>query len=76
MYNQTTSQLTQKEKLYFEDELHQEKVCLSKCQQFLNQVQNPQVQSCLQDIKNSCEQKVNFINERLNQAGFPQNQQY
>lgn len=71
-----TSQLTQKEKLFLEDQLSQERVCLSKCQQYLNQVQNPQVQNTLEDIRNRCEQKVNFINERLSQAGFPQNQYY
>lgn len=71
-----TSQLTQKEKLFLQDQLSQEKVCLTKCQQYLNQVQNPHVQNTLDDIRSRCEQKVNFINERLNQAGFPQRQNY
>ena len=74
MYNQSISQITQKEKLYLEDQLSQEQVCLSKCNQYLNQVQNPQVRNCIEDIRSSCEQKVNFISERLGQAGFPQNQ--
>ena len=71
-----TSQLTQKEKLFLQDQLSQERVCLNKCQQYLNQVQNPHVQSSIEDIRNRCEQKVNFINEKLNQAGFPQRQHY
>ncbi|OWZ83754.1 hypothetical protein [Natranaerobius trueperi] len=73
MYQTQQQQLTQKEKLYFQDQLHHEQVCLNKCNTYLNQVQDPQAKNSIQQVQRDCEEKVNFLQNFLQQAGFPQN---
>ena len=73
MYQSQHPQLTQKEKLYLQDQLNQEQVCLRKCNSYMNQIQDPQVKNTVQKVQKDCEEKVNFLNTYLQQAGFPQN---
>ncbi|ACB85533.1 hypothetical protein [Natranaerobius thermophilus] len=65
-------QLTQKEKLYLQDQLSQEQVCLSKCNNYISQVQDPQVKNTIQQIKRDCEEKVNFLQSYLQRSGISQ----
>jgi len=73
MYHTQQRQITQKEKLYLQDQLHHEQVCLSKCNNYVNQVQDPQVRNTIQQVKQDCEEKVNFLQSFLQQSGFSQN---
>ena len=73
MYQMQQRQITQKEKLYLQDQLHHEQVCLSKCDIYLNQVHDPQVRNTVDQIKKDCQEKVDFIQNFLQQSGFSQN---
>ncbi|MCG0276343.1 MAG: ferritin-like domain-containing protein [Thermosediminibacteraceae bacterium] len=63
-------QLTQKEKLYLEDTLSHEKVCVTKCNFYAEQVQDPQIANMLRNLATRGQQHIDTITNLLQQAGI------
>ncbi|KYO69179.1 ferritin-like domain-containing protein [Thermovenabulum gondwanense] len=68
-------QFTQKEKMYLQDALGQERLCVTKYTNFANQVRDPEVSTLLRNIANREQQHVDTIVNLFQQAGLQVPQQ-
>ena len=62
-------QLTQKEKLQLQDALSHEKICVTKYNNYANQVQDQALKSLFQDLARREQQHVDTLTQLLQQGG-------
>ena len=62
-------QLTQKEILQLQDALSHEKICVTKYNNYANQVQDQALKTMFQDLANREQQHVDTITQLLQQGG-------
>lgn len=62
-------QLTQKEKMLLQDALSHEKICVTKYNNYANQVQDTELATMFRDLANREQQHINTINNLLQQSG-------
>ncbi|NPV52566.1 MAG: hypothetical protein HPY71_03475 [Firmicutes bacterium] len=62
--------LTQLEKHYLKEQLSMEQLCLAKCNNYLNQIQDPALKSVIQQTRDVCQSHVNTLSSTLQQAGY------
>ncbi|MDI7248630.1 MAG: spore coat protein [Bacillota bacterium] len=62
--------LSAMEKHYIEEQLRHERLCLTKCNTFANQLQDPQLRQVVQNLGQQCQQHVQTLSNLLQQSGF------
>jgi spore coat protein CotF len=62
-------QLTQKEKLYLQDALSHEHICVTKYNNYANQVQDTQLADMFRNLATREQQHINTITSLLQQGG-------
>lgn len=58
------------EKYYAEEQLKAERLCLTKCNTYANQLQDVQLRSVIQNLGQQCQQHVQTLTNLLQQSGF------
>ena len=66
-----SGRITEREKLYLTDQLKLEEVCAKKARMFMNQIQDPALQSILQQAGDQSQKHSNVIRGMLQEAGIP-----
>lgn len=64
-------QLTQKEILHLQDALSHEKICVTKYNNYANQVQDQTLANMFRDLANREQQHADTITQLLQQGGAP-----
>ncbi|MEW6243954.1 MAG: DUF3231 family protein [Bacillota bacterium] len=64
------NQLTQKEKLYIQDQIKHESLCMAKCDQYIPQCQDNAVRNVIQQVRDSSKKHVDSLSNLLQEAGF------
>lgn len=62
--------MSEKEKLYLQDQLRAEQLCLKKAQMYLQQTRDSAVQGLLQQCIDKSQRHVNALQGLLQEAGF------
>lgn len=62
--------ISQLEKFYLQEQLNMERICMSKCDVYLNQVQDRELRDVIQSVRDVCKRHVDTLTNKLNSAGF------
>ena len=62
-------QLTQKEKMLLQDAVSHEQICVTKYNNYANQVQDTEISTMFKDLANREQQHINTITSLLQQGG-------
>jgi len=66
-----SGRITEREKLYLTDQLKVEELCGKKVRMYMNQTQDPTLQSVLQQAADQSQKHSNAIKGMLQEAGIP-----
>ncbi len=58
------------EKHYLEEQIKHERLCLTKCNTYANQLQDVQLRSVIQNLGQKCQDHVQTLSNLLQQSGF------
>lgn len=62
--------ISQLEKFYLQEQLNMEKICMSKCDVYLNQVEDHELRGVIQSVRDVCKRHVDTLSNKLSSAGF------
>lgn len=64
--------VSEREKLYLQDQLKAEQLCVTKCNVYSQQAQDPQIRNLVENMRSACQRRVDTLNSVMGRFGISQ----
>lgn len=64
--------ISEREKLYLQDQLKAEQLCATKCNVYSQQAEDPQIKNLIEKMRSSCQKRVDTLNTLMGRFGISQ----